>query len=134
MPASADHKAIIQGFFAAVWGAGNLDALPDFWTTDCINHEMPGDDKVGIDLLRAYHQGFLEAYSGVSDVSINIVQQVADEDRVVTHMVTSGTHTGDFMGLPPTGRTVSLATIRIDRIHDGKIAEHWSVSDMAGVM
>jgi predicted ester cyclase len=52
----------------------------------------------------------------------------------MTHMVTSGRHSGDFMGVPATGRSVSLATIRIDRIVDGKIAEHWSVADMAGLV
>jgi predicted ester cyclase len=134
MSTSSDPKAVIQNFFAAVWGTGNLDALPDFWTADCINHEMPGDNKVGLDLVRAYHQGFLEAYSGVSDVGIDIKQQIAEGDRVMTHMVTSGRHTGDFMGVAATGRNVSLATMRIDRIVNGKIAEHWSVADMAGLM
>jgi steroid delta-isomerase-like uncharacterized protein len=134
MSETFDPKTVIQHFFATVWGKGNLDALPEFWTTDCINHEMPGENKTGLELVRAYHQGFLEAFSGMSEVAIDIKQQIAEGDRVMTHMVTSGRHTGDFMGVPATGRSVSLATIRIDRIVDGKIAEHWSVVDMAGLM
>jgi predicted ester cyclase len=95
---------------------------------------MPGENKTGLELVRAYHQGFLEAFSGMSEVGIDIKMQIAEGDKVMTHMVTSGRHTGDFMGVSATGRSVSLATIRIDRIVDGKIAEHWSVADMAGLM
>ncbi len=134
MAATSEPKTVIQNFFATVWGTGNLDALPDFWSADCINHEMPGENKTGLDLVRAYHQGFLEAFSGMSDVGIEIKQQIAEGDRVMTHMLTSGRHTGDFMGVAATGRSVSLATIRIDRVINGKIAEHWSVTDMAGLM
>jgi predicted ester cyclase len=88
----------------------------------------------GIAALENYHKQFGTAFSGFSDMNIHIVQQVADEARVVTRMITRVRHTGAFSGIPATGRTVALASIRIDRIEGGKIAEHWSVGDLAGLM
>lgn len=62
------------------------------------------------------------------------MQQVAEGDRVVTHMITRGEHSGAFVGGTPTGKHMWLATIRIDRMQNGKIAERWSVADVAELM
>jgi hypothetical protein len=53
MPNNSSHKTIIIDFIQAVWREGNLDALPTYWTSDCINHAMPGDHNTGLDMLRA---------------------------------------------------------------------------------
>ena len=52
----------------------------------------------------------------------------------ISGSIMTAKHTGAFFGTPPTGKTVSLATIRIDRLRDRTIAEHWSVADMAGLL
>ena len=130
----AANKQAVQGSIQTVWREGNLAALPDFWTEDCLNHAQPGPDNVGLVVLRAYHEQFLVALSALSDVQIDVLQQIAEADRVVTHLIMRAEHTGPFLGFAPTGRSVSLATIRIDRLQAGKIAEHWSVADMAGLM
>jgi predicted ester cyclase len=127
------NKTIIQNSIEAVWNQHNLAALPDYWNTNCINHAMPGEHNTGLEMLHAYHAGFLEALAGV-DAHIEILQQIAEGDRVVTHLMTQATHKVSFMGMPATGKTVTLTTIRIDRLEQGKISEHWSVADMAGLM
>ncbi len=63
-----------------------------------------------------------------------MVQQIADATTVIAHMMTDLKHTGPFNGVAATGRAVTLESIRIDRIEDGKLAEHWSVGDLAGLM
>ena len=128
------NKDTVRTFIGAVWSEGALDLLDAFWSDDCINHAGPEGRNVGIEALRAYHEQFGKAFSGFTDVEIEIRQQVAEGDRVVTHMVTTATHTGPFFKMPPTGRRVSMTTIRIDRFEDGEIAEHWSVADMAGLL
>jgi predicted ester cyclase len=130
--ASANKQAI-EGFIQAVWREGRLDQLPEFWTSDCVNHAAPEGQNRGLGALRAYHEGFLAAFQAFSGPEIRVVQQIEEGDRVVTHIVTTATHTGSFAGIPPTGRRVSLATIRIDRLAASKIAEHWSIADMAGL-
>jgi len=128
------NKQVIQDFIQVVWREGRLDRLGEFWTEDCINHAAPSDEEKGLTALRAYHAQFGTAFSAFSDMQINLQQQVAEADRVVTQIVATVRHTGAFLGIAPTSRTVSLATIRIDRLQGGKIAEHWSVADMAGLV
>ncbi len=69
-----------------------------------------------------------------SNTKIEFLQQIAEGDRVVSQVVFRADHTGPVFGKPPTGKSVSLASIRIDRFAGGKIAEHWSVADMTGFM
>ena len=54
---------------------------------------------------------------------------IAEGDKVVARVTMTGTHTGDFWGVPPTGRKVNLTAIYIVRIADGKIVEHWGEED-----
>ena len=129
------NKQIIQNFIQVVWNGRNLAALKDFWTEDCINHAMPGSENQGLDALRVYHNSFFDDFfSAFPDIQIEIMQQVAEDDRIATYITSQGTHSGSFYGIPPTGKTISTSVIRIDRVQDGKIAEHWSVSDAASLM
>lgn len=134
MRRDSQHATIIRAMIEAVWNQGNLDALPMFWSANCVNHAMPGPQNVGLAALRAYHEGFLAAFAAFSNIGTSVVQQIEEGDRVVTQMVSKGIHSGDFLGVPATGRGVLLAAIRIDRLDNGKIAEHWSVSDVAGLL
>ncbi len=127
-------KQIIRSFIHEVWTMGDLDALDRFWTADCVNHAAPPEHAVGLAALRAYHESFAASFTAFSDLQIEVVQQVEEADQVVTQLVTSGQHSGDFAGVPATGRHVVLDTIRIDRLHAGKTAEHWSVADVAGLL
>lgn len=126
-------KQRVRDFIDVVWVQQNLDALPEFWTDGCVNHAAPSGSDVGLASLRTYHEQFAVQFGAFSDMTIDIVQQVAEDDRVVTQLTSRGRHSGEFAGVPATGRTVSLVTIRIDRFADDKIAEHWSVADVAGL-
>jgi len=134
MDDEAGHKRLILNFIQAVWVGGDLDALDRFWAADCINHAAPAEASRGLAALRSYHEQFMEAFAAFSDFRNEILQQVSEGDRVVTQILSHARHTGPFLGIPATGRGVTLSAIRIDRIRDGKIAEHWSVSDVAGLM
>ena len=134
MDAPNANKQIIRDLIQTVWIHGEIEALPDFWTADCVNHAMPGTENRGLDALQAYHESFLAAISAFSDIQIEILQQIAEGDRVVTYLDSRGRHTGAFYGVPPTNKAVSLTSIRIDHMENGKIAEHWSIADMASLM
>jgi steroid delta-isomerase-like uncharacterized protein len=59
---------------------------------------------------------------------------ICEDDKVVTSGIFTGTHLGNFQGLPATGRSISIAVMHIDLISDGKIVEHWGQGDQAGMM
>jgi steroid delta-isomerase-like uncharacterized protein len=129
------NKQIVQNFIQVVWSDRNLSALKEFWAEDCVNHAMPGTDNRGLNALRAYHDSFFDDFfAAFPDIQIKIMQQVAEGDRIATYITSQGTHSGAFYGILPTGKSISTSAIRIDRIQDGKITEHWSVSDAVGLM
>lgn len=128
------NKARLRAFIDAVWIAGDLDALPQFWTEDCVNHAAPGPDNRGLVALRAYHQQFAAAFAAFDDIDIQIVQQLEEADRVATQLRARVVHRRPFAGVAPTGRAATLSSMRIDRMEGGRIAEHWSAADMAGFM
>lgn len=129
-----DNARQVRNFIDAVWVRHDLDALDRFWTDSCVNHAAVPGPATGRSALRGYHESFAAQFTAFSDMAIDVVQQVSDGDRVVTHLVARGRHTGAFAGVPATGRPVSLTTIRIDRFEGGRIAEHWSVADVAGLV
>src|SRR3546814_2780142 len=98
-----------------VWTHGCFDDLSRFWSADCINHADPSPDTKGLVALRRYHAQFAQVFASFSDVSVDVLQQTAEDDRVVTEMITSAKHTATLNRIAPTGRTMQLATIRIDR-------------------
>jgi steroid delta-isomerase-like uncharacterized protein len=130
-----NNKQIVRSLIDEAWNRGDLSILSDFWSEDCINHAMPGADNRGLKTLLAYHESVAATLQeAFIDFRTEILQQIAEDDRVVTHMKSSGKHQGAFLGIPATGREITMLAMRIDRLHDGKIVEHWSIADMAGLM
>ena len=74
-----------------------------------------------------FRQAFPDSYSAIEVM-------IAEGDKVATRKTFYGTHQGEFMGIPPTGRQVSIALIDIVRVADGKVMEHWSMGDSLGMM
>ncbi len=130
---SADaNKAIIRRYFEEGWNKGNPDAAAEVFSEDYVNHNpgIPGmpQGRAGIRVL-------VGAFRSVfPDLAYTIEDQVADEDRVVTRWTMHGTQQGEFQGLPPTGKQVSVTGIQIDRLKDGQIVEHWRETDILGML
>lgn len=80
---------------------------------------------------RGFLDGFLE---GFPDLHLTIEDAVADEGFTAQRILFEGTHTGVFQGLPPTGRKVSFGGIEINRMVDGKVAEHWFQLDQVAML
>jgi predicted ester cyclase len=73
-------------------------------------------------------------HGAFSALHVTVEDQVAEADKVVTRKTFHGTHTGNFFGVPATGRSVSFGVIDILRFQDGRIADHWAVVDQFGLM
>ncbi|MEO3806866.1 ester cyclase [Nonomuraea sp. B1E8] len=79
------------------------------------------------DVLAALHRAF-------PDLHVEIEDMIAEGDRVVTRNTVTGTHRGEYMGVPPTGKSVTYKEIIIARFADGRVAETWAVVDVLSVM
>jgi len=72
--------------------------------------------------------------SALSDINFRIDDLIAEDDRVVARLTASARQTGEFMGLPPSGRGYEVGEIHIFRLRDGKIVEHWHELDAMSLM
>jgi steroid delta-isomerase-like uncharacterized protein len=108
----------------------DLQAAFALVSPDVVFHAMPGLPPTYEGWYQA-HTMFLTAFP---DIKINIEDEIGEGDKVVTRWTFQGTHQGELMGMPATGKRVSVSGISTDRIANGKVVEHWAELDMLGLM
>lgn len=116
---------------------GHIDDLEAFVSEDVINHNpVSGDDATpgearGIEAFRPHAESITNAFP---NLEFDIQDQIAEDDRVMTRFVLSGTHDGPFMGIEPTGEEVTLSGIVVYRFDDGKIVERWGEANTMALL
>lgn len=119
------NKKIVRRY-QEIYNSNHLDSLEEVVSENLLTPRiMPGIPS-GIEGAKAAHQIML---TGFPDYQTVINDLIAESDRVVARITMSGTHTGNFMGVPATGKWVEFTGIYIARIADGKIVEHWGEED-----
>ena len=113
------NKAFIRQYFAAFSGKDKPPALLDGY--------VAGSDPE-LKQHIAYFEAAFPRYELIAE------DMIAEGDRVTVRAFIRGTHQGEFMGIPPTGRTFTSSGIIIYRIADGKIVQHWMQTDVLGLM
>jgi steroid delta-isomerase-like uncharacterized protein len=126
-----DNKVLVRRFVDEVQSGGNIDLIDEICSPEFVNHSAPPGvpaDREGIKIVTAMFRGaFPDSYFTVEDM-------VAEGDRVATRKTFHGTHEDEFMGMPPSGRAVSMGLIDIVRVSDGRVVEHWAMGDSLGLM
>jgi steroid delta-isomerase-like uncharacterized protein len=128
---SDENIATVRRLTQEGFVGGKVDVVDDVVATDCVDHDpMPGQGqgREGQRHTCAMVVGGLSNRSTLSD------DFLAVGDTVVENWVFQGTHTGDFLGVPATGKQLQVRGIEIWRLADGQIVERWGVVDAAGVM
>jgi steroid delta-isomerase-like uncharacterized protein len=122
------EKEIARNFYES-YNEKNLDkSFEKYVANDLIYHSPYGSTREWwISTDKALFPAF-------SDFTVTILDQVAERRKVVTRLLMRGTHTDDFLGIPSNGKEASLEIVTIDRIENGKIAEHWFSSDFSGFL
>lgn len=123
-------KAVVRRFFDT-FNAGHLDALPDVVDAHAVVHNTGAPGPLNREGFMQLAAMFLAAFPEGEHV---IEDMIADGDKVVTRLTYRGIHTGDLMGIPPTGKAVETAAITIDSIANGKIVESWRLFDQMTMM
>jgi predicted ester cyclase len=127
MSTSEDNKAAVRACFENA-SQGNFDALDDILGPDYVVHPEGVRGREG---LQQMVEGYRNALSGLR---VTIDQQFTDGDYVATRFTIRGTHDGELMGTPPTGKDVAFTGITISRCEDGRLAEEWEITDAVGLM
>jgi predicted ester cyclase len=84
--------------------------------------------------IEGYDQTVYPLWAGFPDAHNTILHMVAEDDRVATLWTATGTHRGEFFGFPPTGRSIEIYGITIERVRGGRRLEGWGSPDMLGLM
>jgi len=111
--------------------AAALAVIDELYATDIVYHSSSGRDIRGI---KDYKQHVSEFYSAFPDLRFTIEDMVAEGDKVAVRLTGTGTNKGEFRGIPPTNKKVTLWEIQIDRVAGGKFVEGWSRYDTLGLM
>ena len=126
---TATNKAIVRRYIDQVLNEQRHDLAEEFLAD---NIELHGSGLApGLDVVKQWLTMFAAAFPDGHQV---IEDMVAEEDRVVARTTLNGTQQGEMQGIPATGKSVSISSITIFRMDNGKITEGWLVSDNLGMM
>ncbi len=129
---SAEESKTIVRRFWGVWEEGNIDLVDELLAPDYINHTPATPDQpTGPEGVKGVVTMFRSA---MPDLRVVIEDMIAEGDKVAVRYTLEGTHEGELFGVPPTGQRLSIKSIAVERVSDGKIREHWRVTDSLDMM
>ena len=127
MTTEDDNKAIVRRWIDEAYGLGNLGIVDLLFAPEyASNGRHLGRDgvKAAVTMIR----------TAFPDITVDVEEIVAEGERVVVRVTTRGTHLGPFMGMPATGRSMTIGGIMIYRVVDGRIVEDHEAVDEAGLL
>lgn len=129
---SAQNKAVMRRIYEDLWNEGNFDVVGELVSPDYVGHlPTPPNAPTGRDglvwLIQAYRNAF-------SDILVQVIDQIAEGDKVMTHIRIQGTHDGQLMHIPATNNTISIEAFVTTRFVDGLNVEGWVGMDRLVLM
>lgn len=126
------HPKDVVSEYIEAWNTGDLDAFARLLAPDYVNH-TPGtpDLPTGPEGVAAI-AGYLR--TAFPDYTLHVEDIRASGDEVIVRSRLTGTHDGEFAGHAPTGRRIDVDQLQIERVRDGRIVEHWRVTDELEIM
>lgn len=127
-----DNKALVRRFHEDGWNKHNPAVVDEIYAADYVDRSPA---TIGIAPTREGLKEFMRMYlRGFPDAHITVEDQLVEGDRVVTRWTASGTQTGELMDMPPSGKTVTITGMQIDRLAGGKIVESWVSFDQLAML
>jgi steroid delta-isomerase-like uncharacterized protein len=120
-----ENKRVVRRFYDEVLNSKAIDVIPELAVTDYEEHDLLPGQGTGLAGLRDR----VTMLTTAIDQQFTLEDVIAEGNRVVVRWTTNAKHVGDFLGIPATGKSYTIAGIDIYRLQDGKMAEHWHVVD-----
>lgn len=122
--------------FAARLNAHDIEGFAALFADDYVNHQVSAaaPPPAGATPKQGTVAFFKARLVALPDLQVTIEAQLAADDKVAASFVYAGTHRGPYFGVAPTGKILRFTSCDIFRIRDGRIAEHWGMGDIAGVL
>jgi len=127
-----DSKALFRRYFNEGANKGNLSVIDEVFAANYVHHDPANVDSVGgLEDVKHHIATLRHAFP---DLEFSIHDEIADENNIVVRWTVSGTHTGDYFGIPPTGRKFSVTGMNHWKMANGKAIEGWVSRDDLGLM
>jgi steroid delta-isomerase-like uncharacterized protein len=123
---SVQPDAVIRSWFEQAWNQKKDDTIDRLLATDVVVHGLPGGPMRGPASFRPLYDSFRGAFP---DIHITVERTITQGDFVAAHCRVTGTHSGDALGVPATGRRVDFQGIVMARVGDGQLREGWNCFD-----
>jgi predicted ester cyclase len=127
-----DNKVAVRRFNQEVIAAWDENSFNALMHQDFVNRSAPVGMDNGKEGMRYFFNEILRP--AIPNISVTIHQQVAEGDWVTTRKTISGTHTGNLLGIPATGKAIQIDVIDIVRLQDEKYIEHWGITTLPEVL
>jgi steroid delta-isomerase-like uncharacterized protein len=128
---SVVNKAVVRRFYEEYLNPGNLAVADEIIAPECPLYFRSMFMGTGPE---AFKQTRAMMYSGFPDLRFTMEEMIAEGDKVAERLTVRGTHEGEFMGVPATGKQVEFLGMGVFRIREGKIVEFRAMPDMLGVL
>lgn len=122
-----DNKQLIRKYIEEVINTGNVDEIGNFIASDYAEIHEGKRYLVGLEGAKEHIAGVRRTYP---DLRLTIDRQIAEGDWVATCITVRGTHNGSWLGMKPTGKQVTFTGVNIEKIENGKIAEHGGAANL----
>jgi steroid delta-isomerase-like uncharacterized protein len=127
-----ENKELVRRIYGELWNERKLEVAEELIAQDAVNYDTgllpqpfgPEEMKGTVRMVTA----------GFPDNRHEVEEMIAEGDKVVVRCTLTGTHEGEFMGIPPTGRSIEVSEIHVYRLEDGKAVEHRVGRDDLGAM
>jgi steroid delta-isomerase-like uncharacterized protein len=120
---SEANKDVIRGWMRDVLNGHDIEAVEKYFAPGCVHHDPEMGEAQGIEAETQLTSTFV---AGFPDLAFTLEISLAEDELVSGLATITGTHTGEFMGVPPSGKRFEAKIMAIFRVVDGKIVEHWS--------
>lgn len=126
-----ENKDTVLRFWQEVFNRKKLELIDSVFTDDYVYHGAAGQDVRGKEGLKqclsVYFNAFPDLHAEVEDI-------FGEGEKILSRAMCRGTHKGNLMGMPPTGKQVAIRVICADRLAGGKVAESFELPDLFGMM
>jgi predicted ester cyclase len=126
-----ENKALVRRYVEEFVDRSNFDLSEEIFAPNFVRYDAGPDQVSRVEDLKHF---FAMLHSGFPGFQSTIEDLLSEGDKVALRFTFRGIHQGEFMGIAPTGKEVTMSGIEILRIADGKLVEMWNQEDVLGMM
>ena len=126
-----DAGSLVRRLHSELLAVRDPGAIDAFFAPDFVSHTNPPGLPEGVEGVRRFFAMFRDA---MPDIEVTIDELIVDGDRAAVASTIRGTHTGELLGLPASGRRVEVVGVDLVRVREGRIVEHRGLTDTVGLL